>query len=367
MTSLTDWLIFNRAPAIGPATIKALLHHFSSLDQVYDCPRKTLHDMGLPATAVDALYHPDMAAIERELEWQAEPGQHILSIEDPRYPRLLTHIPAAPPVLYVQGDPAALSTPQIAIVGSRNPSSHGTKLAYDFASELSSGGLTVTSGLALGIDAASHRGALAVGGTTIAVTATGLDRVYPARHQALAAEIVSQRGALVSEFPLGTRPRKDHFPRRNRIISGLSLGTLVVEAALKSGSLITARLAADQGRDVFAVPGSITNPTTKGCHALIKQGAKLVEAADDIIEEIAPEAILTEGDLAAKHGTDVVERTLTGNHKRIYQHLGFDAIPIETLVELSGLTVREISAVLTELQLQGCVTAISGGLYARQA
>jgi len=214
-------------------------------------------------------------------------ARHILTLHDPAYPALLKEIADPPPLLFVRGDPAVLSRPQLGIVGSRNPTPGGRSLAEDFARSLSRCGLVVTSGMALGIDAAGHRGALRGGGTTLAVAGTGPDRIYPARHRDLARAIVEQ-GAIISEFAPGTPALPSNFPRRNRIISGLSLGVLVVEAACRSGSLITARLAAEQGREVFALPGSIHNPLARGCHHLIRQGAKLVEDIEDIVEELGP-------------------------------------------------------------------------------
>ncbi len=214
-------------------------------------------------------------------------NRHLITLHDARYPTLLREIDDAPPMLFIQGDPTILNLPQIAIVGSRNPSASGRQTATDFAHFLASAGLAITSGLADGIDGAAHQGALETKNSTLAVTGTGLDRVYPAKHRELAHRIAEQ-GALISELPPGTPPIPANFPRRNRIISGLSLGTLVVEAAQKSGSLITARLATEQGREVFAIPGSIHNPLARGCHALIRQGAKLVETAGDILEELAP-------------------------------------------------------------------------------
>jgi DNA processing protein len=214
-------------------------------------------------------------------------------VNDGRYPPLLREIPQAPPVLFVHGDPDCLRVPQLAMVGTRNPTPSGRETARQFAAHLAGAGMIITSGLALGIDAAAHQGALAGGGRTIAVMGTSLDRVYPAKHRDLA-RAIAERGALVSELPTGTPALAENFPRRNRLISGLALGVLVVEAALQSGSLITARLALDQGREVFAIPGSIHNPLAKGCHALIRQGAKLVETANDIVEEL--------GALAAVNG-----------------------------------------------------------------
>jgi DNA processing protein len=300
------------------------------------------------------------AAVE---SWLAAPGNHLLRLDDPRYPDLLRQIPDPPPVLYVRGDPAALGNLQLAIVGSRNPTRGGLENARAFAAHLAGAGLTITSGLALGIDAAAHEGALAAGGTTIAVTGTGLDRVYPARHRELAHRIAGQ-GALVSEFPPGTPPRPAHFPQRNRIISGLSLGTLVVEAARRSGSLVTARHALEQGREVFAIPGSIHNPLARGCHALIRQGAKLVETADDILEELGALAVAVTADATAPDAPAGAGE-LDPEYRRLLDALGHDPLPIDELVARSGLTAESVSSMLLILELQGYVAPEAGGRYAR--
>ena len=303
------------------------------------------------------------AAAEHETAWLAEPNHHLIALSDPRYPRLLREIPDPPAALYVIGDPDLLSATQLSIVGSRNPTPGGSETAQAFASYLTQSGLTITSGLAMGVDAAAHRGALAAGGKTIAVAGTGLDRVYPARHRELAHEIAAQ-GALISEFSLGTPALAHNFPRRNRIISGLSLGVLVVEAALQSGSLITARLAAEQGREVFAIPGSIHNPLARGCHALIRQGAKLVETAADILEELGPIAQIT---IPARQ-TDGVGNITSGlgvEATTLLDCLGFDPTPVDSLIERSGLTPEAVSSMLLVLELQGHVVSAPGGHYNR--
>ena len=282
----------------------------------------------------------------------------MVFLDRPGYPSRLAQIPDPPPAVLVQGDVALLDGPQLAIVGSRNATPAGRDTAYMLAAALAEAGLTVTSGLAEGIDASAHRGALAGGGATIAVLGTGPDRIYPRQHQELAQTIVST-GSLISEQPVGTPPRGFNFPRRNRIISGLSLGVLVVEAGPRSGSLITARLAADQGREVFAVPGGIHNPLARGCHALLREGAKLVESVTDILEELPPlpggrrteEAAPTAGD------TDQ-DPVLAG--------LGDAPASLDLLVQRTGLTVEQVSTMLLTLQLDGLVTALPGGLYGRR-
>ncbi|MHB8622478.1 MAG: DNA-processing protein DprA [Sulfuricaulis sp.] len=283
------WLTLQRLPGVGSDTLHDLLEHFGSVENIFSASRGQLEKShAVMRAAIDAILSgPDEAALKPSLDWLAEPQHHLIVWSDPDYPPLLREIPDPPAMLYVLGDRRLLARPQLAIVGSRNPTPIGRDNARAFATSLAGAGLVITSGLALGVDGAAHRGALEAGGKTIALAGTGLDRVYPPPHRDLAHDI-SRHGALVSEFPLATPPRPENFPRRNRLISGLSLGTLVVEAALQGGSLITARLASEQGREVFAIPGSIHSPQSRGCHALIRQGAKLVETAQDILEELGP-------------------------------------------------------------------------------
>ncbi|MHB8744379.1 MAG: DNA-processing protein DprA [Sulfuricaulis sp.] len=283
------WLTLQRLPGAGSDTLHDLLEYFGSVENIFSASRGQLEKShAVMRVAIDAILSgPDDTALKPALDWLAEPRHHLIVWSDPDYPSLLREIPDPPAMLYVLGDRCLLARPQLAIVGSRNPTPMGRDNARAFAANLAGAGLVITSGLALGVDGAAHRGALEAGGKTIALAGTGLDRVYPSAHRDLAHDI-SRHGALVSEFPLATPPRPENFPRRNRLISGLSLGTLVVEAALQSGSLITARLASEQGREVFAIPGSIHSPQSRGCHALIRQGAKLVETAQDVLEELGP-------------------------------------------------------------------------------
>jgi DNA processing protein len=292
--------------------------------------------------------------VEKTLQWAARAGHALLTLADTEYPQQLLEIPDPPALLYVTGDVKLLSSSALAVVGSRNATPQGMKNAQSFARTLSEAGLAIVSGLALGVDSAAHRGGLEGRGSTIAVLGTGIDIVYPGRNQALAEEIAS-RGALVSEFALGAPPNAANFPRRNRLISGLARGCLVVEAALDSGSLITARLAAEQGREVLAIPGSIHSPLSKGCHALIKQGAKLVESAQDVLEELggarAPEP--TPSGSGASH--DLLDK------------MGFDPLDIDELIARSGLTTEVVSAILLQLELEGKIASLPGGLYQRIA
>jgi DNA processing protein len=292
MDALEMQLALGRAPGLTAQQLRAALAALrgaaassSGLQGLFGQCRSSLESLGLTAAASAALQAPDAARIAADRHWVESERISLIDAADPRYPPLLAHTAAAPALLYIKGDGAYLCTPQLAMVGSRNPTQPGRRTARAFAGFLSAAGLTITSGLAAGIDAASHEGALEADGATIAVLGTGIDAIYPRQHCALAARIAA-RGALVSEYPPGSAPLKANFPRRNRIISALCLGTLVVEAARHSGSLITARLAAEQGREVFAVPGSIHNPLARGCHALIRNGATLVESADDILSEL---------------------------------------------------------------------------------
>lgn len=361
--SLRHWLALLRAPGVGPVAFVRLLEEFRGVEALFASKLPA----GLPETLRRYLKAPDWAAADLDLAWAHEPGNRILRWGTPEYPALLAEIPDPPPLLFVHGDAALLQTPQLAMVGSRNPTTGGEETAHAFAAHLAGVGLAITSGLALGIDAACHRGALAAKGATVAVMGTGLDRVYPARHRDLAHAIAAASGALVSEFPSGTQPRPENFPRRNRIISGLCLGTLVVEAVLRSGSLTTARHALEQGREVFAIPGSIHNPLARGCHALIRQGAKLVETADDILEELgplaaglAPRSVATNPDQGSG-GTATVSQA----HAQLLDFMGFDPVSVDQLTIRSGLTAAEVSSMLLILELEGHVASRAGGRYVR--
>lgn len=362
---LQDWLILLHAPGVGPRNYAHLLAQFTTPQAARRASRSALQALGCGAVTVDYLAADTWPEVERDLAWLADTDNHALTLHDPAYPPLLRQLSDAPPVLFVRGAVEVLSTPQLAIVGSRNPTPGGAEAAYEFAAHLARAGLTITSGLALGIDAASHRGTLAADGATIAVAATGLDRVYPASHRELAHDI-TVRGALVSEFPPGTPPLPEHFPRRNRIISGLSLGTLVVEAALRSGSLITARHAVEQGREVFAIPGSIQSPLARGCHALIRQGAKLVERANDIIEELGALADFNAAAGAAQLSADGASAPafVDPEYQKLFECMDFVPISIDQLVQRSGLTAEAVSSMLLIMELQGRVVAVAGGRYA---
>lgn len=304
--------------------------------------------------------------VEQDLKWAEEsPDHHIIPYYDWRYPFLLKEISSFPPILFLKGEKSLLLDPQLAMVGSRHPSVNGTNLAFKFARYFSEKNFSITSGLAIGIDGASHRGALHAGGKTLAVLGCGLDQIYPNSHRALADEIVEKGGAWVSEFPIGTPPKPFHFPRRNRIISGLSLGTVVVEASLKSGSLITAGFAADQGREVFALPGPLDSPLAKGCHALIREGAKLVESPEDVLEELGGlhKFVRAEAGLRERREGEEVP-SLPERSLQLLSQIGYGVTPVEVIVHRSKLTVAEVSSMLLKLELGGFVATVPGG-YAR--
>jgi DNA processing protein len=309
---------------------------------------------------------PDPGGIARDLDWLAGPGRCLVTEDDPRYPRQLAVEPRMPAALFVEGDPEHLSRPQVAIVGSRAATAAGCETAFDFAARLAAEGFAITSGLATGIDAAAHRGALAAGGPTIAVCGTGLDRVYPPSHAGLASQIAAS-GALVSEFPTGTPPVPHNFPRRNRLMSGLARGVLVVEAAARSGSLITARLAGEQGRDVMAVPGSIHNPLARGCHRLIKDGAALVESVDDVFAALGVSRLETATECASgeRDCARNPQRALDSDAEMLLNALGFEPTDLDRLVERTGMSARSALSKLQLLELEGRVEVLAGGRYSR--
>jgi DNA processing protein len=344
--------------------MRRLLERFPEPREAMEAGVAALTDLRLATETLSYLRRPDWEGVEQDLAWvRAGERRFLLTIQDASYPERLREIHDPPCVLFVRGDPAVLALAQLAVVGSRNPTAVGRETAYAFAGELARRGLAITSGLAQGVDAAGHLGSLDAGGITIAVAGSGPDRVYPAQHRDLDARIVEQ-GAVVSEYPTGTPPLPEHFPKRNRIITGLSLGVLVVEAARQSGSLISARLAAEQGREVFAVPGSIHNPLARGCHMLIRQGAKLVETAEDILEEIGP---VTGLPAAWEVGTRPREKPAERDpsYQKLLESLDYAPTPVDVLVERTGLTAAEVSSMLLILELKGLVKSASGGSYTR--
>jgi DNA processing protein len=373
MDALALQLLLGRAPDLSAQRLRAALERIGVEPRGPQalaalCGERTalLRSLGLPPAASAWLHAPDEALIEADRAWITRERIGLLDALSAPYPPLLAQIPAAPALLYVQGELATLSSEQLAIVGARRPSRPARLLAVQFARALAERGLTITSGLALGIDSAGHEGALAAGGRTIAVLGAGLDRIYPRQHRSLA-ERIAAHGALVSEFPRGTPPLRSNFPRRNRIISGLCRGTLVVEAAPQSGSLITAQFAADQGREVFAIPGSIQNPLTRGCHSLIRSGATLVESPQDIFDEIGI-CDIEQSDrrrVALPQNPAVRAATLDKGHKILLDAMGFEPASVDALVQRTGLPSQAVASMLLILELEGAIGPHDGGRYVR--
>lgn len=350
-----QWLSLSQIEGLGCQTFCQLLKTFGSPSEIYRKKFKELRAVVSEKIALEIGQGVDETGLQDTLTWLAQANNHLVTLADADYPKALLEIADPPPLLYAKGNLALLNKLSIAIVGSRNASVQGEKNAEAFAQGLAEHGLCIVSGLALGIDGAAHRGALKAKGDTIAVVGTGLDMVYPAQHRDLAHQIASS-GLIISEFPLGTRSKPQNFPRRNRLISGLSLGCLVVEANLKSGSQITARLSAEQGREVFAIPGSIHSPLAKGCHQLIKQGAKLVDSLQDIVEELNLNKAVNAPLAEEKSAINQDQQTLL-------DAMAYEAVSIETLVQLTGLTVSTLSSMLTLLELEGRITGLAGGQY----
>ena len=419
---LIRWLTLVHTKGLGPSLLRKLMDGLGSVDAILGCSDSKLQQHGLQQKIISALRSVDETRIRKDLDWAAEASDRcILTQDSPQYPRLLLEIADPPLVLYVRGDAEVLSTPQVAIVGSRKPSHSAENHAFKLASELTGYGITVTSGLAHGVDGCAHRGALASGGYTVAVPATGLDRVYPAAHQQLAQEI-AQHSVIVSEFPIGTNPLPGHFPRRNRVISGLCYGTLVVEATLKSGTLTTAAHATSQSREIFAIPGNIDNPQSRGCHSLLRNGATLVETIEDIIEplapllprsvDFAPKAELPDygNRESQKQSSPDVESVKQKTEKResatsepisanpaqtgsketrskeaksaadgkfdassstplrstLLETLGSDPMSLDDLLETTGIDIASLTKITLDLELEGKIRQIPGGNFVRE-
>ncbi len=361
------WVSLGKISGIGSQTYCQLLKVFGSPENIYAASYKQLREVVSENIASHILQGHDAETLAETRHWLSLPNNHLVTLADTEYPQSLLEIADPPPFLYAKGNLALLNKPGIAIVGSRNASVQGEKNAEAFAYDLCAYGLNIISGLALGIDGAAHRGALKAKGATIAVVGTGLDIVYPAKHRALAHQI-AEHGLIVSEFDLGTPSRPQNFPKRNRIISGLSLGCLVVEANLQSGSQITARLATEQGREVFAIPGSIHSPLSKGCQQLIKQGAKLVDCLQDIVDELHLSRLPLPAGLHGAETVSTIPNTKANNDAMsqndiILNAMGFDPISLDQLVTISGLTVSDVSSMLMLLELEGKVATLSGGQY----
>lgn len=354
--ALRHWLILKLIPQIGVKTLQKINQHYS-LEVFLSLDPEKLRQLKLNERQIQAITQPDIQQIERMQRWAEPDNHHIICYDDPRYPDTLKQISSPPTLLFVKGDTTVLNTPQLAIVGSRDLTITGQDNALNFAKQLAQLGITITSGLAIGVDGYSHKGALEGNGKTIAVLGTGLNQIYPKRHRALAQQIC-ENGALVSEFLPDQTARAGNFPRRNRIISGLSQGTLVVEAAIKSGSLITARFAMEQDREVFAVPGSIHNPMSKGCHWLIKQGAKLVEEINDIIEELTT----FQQFLAKRVITETPdEKAAFVEAHPLIRHIGYEVTAVDCIAERSLLPVNDVLAQLLDMELAGEITSVPGG------
>lgn len=364
VSDTASWVALSLVQGLGSVTFCQLLLRFQSPQAILDASFSALResvDKTVAEGIQQAKAHPKLA---ETLQWLAQPGNHLITLADADYPKRLLDIAQPPPVLYAKGHRETLRRPGLALVGSRHATPQGEATTEAFAESLCQAGFSIISGLALGIDGAAHRGALKASGATIAVVGTGLDIVYPARHKALAHQI-AQQGLLLSEYPLGTPSIAHNFPRRNRIISGLSEGCLVIEANIDSGSLITAKCAIEQGREVFAVPGSIHSPVSKGCHALIKQGAKLVESTDDILSELTH---ITRSTLLQTNRTDDTSACLANlpeEAQTVLTGMGFDPTYTDQLADRTGLSASQVSSMLTLLELEGLISTLANGQFQR--
>jgi DNA processing protein len=379
LTQQDAYLVLNRISGLGGAALQRLMEIFTPLESLFDASAATLRKAGLSDEWIRQVVSPDLEALEEDQVWLSQSGCSLLTFSDSDYPDNLRQISSPPLVLFCRGARALLNVPHLAMVGSRSPTAGGEETAREFAYALSEAGIAIVSGLAHGIDRAAHIGALGASGSTIAVMATGPDRVYPAKNRELACEI-AQKGLLLTEFPVGVKPLKENFPRRNRIISGLALGTLVVEAAVKSGTLVTARYAYDQGREVFAIPGSIHNPLSKGCHQLIKQGAKLVESVEDILSELAPQLHnwlnTNSGNLSnlSRVSASPIKSvpshpheapSIAPEHRQVWEALGHDPVTVDHLIQRTGLTAEAICSMLVMMEIEGKVLSGTGGRWYR--
>lgn len=364
------WLYLTRIKGLKHSSIQSLLNHFETIDNIFT-QKNFPPELKLSKEIQSTIKNPQFNAIKKDLKWLEGENNHILTIDDACYPPLLKQAQCPPALLFITGNPDALLQPQLAVVGSRNATSLGLENTHSFCFDLAEKGLAITSGMALGVDGKAHQAALDAKGQTIAIMGTGLDSVYPAKHRDLAHQI-AQNGALVSEFPIGTPPNYFNFPRRNRIICGLSLGTLVVEAAMKSGTLITARQTMEINRPVMTIPGSIHNPLAKGCHHLIKQGAKLVESADDIYEEITPLAqslsLQIKEKLSLFDNMPVKSAPLSDineEHSAVLEKINYEPTAIDEIIFKTRLTAQEVSSILLILELDDLIRALPGAQYIR--
>jgi DNA processing protein len=363
-SDLADWIRLSLVAGVGDETARELLARCGLPGEIFQQSRVALSALVGDKLAANLLAEPDSQSIERALAWAGEDNHYVFTLADAGYPQALLRTADPPPLLYVVGRPALLNAPALAIVGSRSATPQGLANAEQFAHTFADAGLTIVSGLALGIDAAAHRGALKGAASTIAVVGTGADIVYPSRNRDLA-KAIAEGGAIISSFALGTPAIGNNFPQRNRLISGLSRGVLVVEAAMQSGSLITARLAGEQGREVFAIPGSIHSPLAKGCHRLIKQGAKLVESAQDVLEELGelPRGAPAATETAAPSQLDA--GAADADTQNLLRQLGREECDVDVLCQRTGLTAARVCAMLLQLELEGSVASLPGGRYQR--
>ncbi|MCE3045336.1 DNA-processing protein DprA [Legionella sp. 16cNR16C] len=353
MSNKRFFLLLNRIEGIGPRTVQRLLNRWPSLEVLFSLSKEEMIASGLTPLLATALSSADRTMIDADLKWEQQSSiHHLVTWEDEHYPALLKEIHDPPLVLYGIGNWACIKNKTLAMVGTRKPSVNGDEIAYRFAFELAGREITIVSGGALGVDAKAHQGSIDAKGQTIAVMGTGIDVVYPARHRLLVKKIIGN-GLILSEFPLGKPPSAGHFPRRNRIISGLSIATLVVEAAIKSGSLITARLALEQNRDVLAIPGSIHNPQARGCHYLLQQGARLVTSAADILDALGCDNWSNNAGGSAQ--------SLATHNKNLVKCIGFEITTVDQICNRSGIQIDEVACGLAELELQGIVKAVPGG------
>jgi DNA processing protein len=364
--SVSAWLTVLRAPLLGAAGLRRAIAATGSIEALIACPEHQLLSLGLAAESAAALARPAHALLREDLAWCQANDIHLLPFTAPDYPAQLAALPDAPALLLLRGRRELLAEPQVAVVGSRHPTAAGRRIAQELAGQLAAAGLVITSGLARGIDTAAHEGALAVRGGTIAVCGTGLDICYPPENQALR-DRIAREGLLISEFPRGAPAARHHFPRRNRIISGLARGTLVVEAATGSGSLITARKALDQGREVFAVPGSPLNPQAAGCLELLREGAQLVRGAADVLEEvrIPIENSHTVQQVVNQSGCAQRPRRLDNDYEMLLDALGFEPASVDDLVEKTGLAPGLVASMILILELSGRVEQGPGALFNR--
>lgn len=340
---------------LGPKRLAMLEARFPDISACFNLTATALNALGLHERSIQQIIKPRWDLVDKAITWSEKHNQTLLTWHDPLYPFLLKNIPSPPPLLFMKGNISALSMPKIAIVGSRHPSASGFLNAYEFSHALSQENYCITSGLALGVDSRAHQACIDAKGTTIAVLGSGIDCIYPKNHEKLASYI-TEKGLLISEFPLGSTPKPAHFPQRNRLISGLSLGVIVVEATLRSGSLITARFALEQGREVFAMPSSIHNSQAKGCHSLIKQGAKLIESLSDIFDELPPENRLNQTPKEKK-----TLKRLEHSLQNLVKFVGYEVTSVETICTKSGLTTESIAHQLIDLELKGIIKAVPGG------